>query len=91
MVLQERMRWLTLADLTDREKQDLLDMPVVPEGVFGSALASMQRRCEATRKEDEALQLCLPFLTAAAQGSYACCCCCPASAVSDPEAAVARF
>ena len=60
MVLQERARWLNLANLSDREKDDMLDMPIVPEGVFGSALASMQRRCEARKKEDEALQLCLP-------------------------------
>ena len=60
MVLQERARWLNLASLSDREKNDILDMPIVPEGVFGSALASMQRRCEAKKKEDEALQLCLP-------------------------------
>ena len=60
MVLQERARWLNLANLSDREKDDILDMPIVPEGVFGSALASMQRRCEAKKKEDEALQLCLP-------------------------------
>lgn len=39
MVLQERARWL--ADLSDRE-DNILDMPVVPEGIFGSALASMQ-------------------------------------------------
>ena len=60
MVLQERARWLNLANLTDREKDDVLDMPIVPEGLFGSALASMQKRCEAKKKEDEALQLCLP-------------------------------
>lgn len=60
MVLQERARWLNLASLSDREKDDVLDMPIVPEGIFGSALASMQQRCEAKKKEDEALKLCLP-------------------------------
>ena len=61
MVLQERARWLNLANpnLSDRE-DDVLDMPIVPEGIFGSALASMQWRCEAKKKEDEALRLCLP-------------------------------
>ncbi len=43
-----------------QRKDDILDMPIVPEGVFGSALASMQRQCEAKKKEDEVLQLCLP-------------------------------
>ena len=60
MVLQERARWLNLASLTDREKDDILDMPIVPEGVFGPALAAMQQRCEAKKRDDEALKLCLP-------------------------------
>ncbi|KAK5909543.1 hypothetical protein CesoFtcFv8_003464 [Champsocephalus esox] len=60
MVVQERARWLNLTNLPDREKEDVLDMPIVPEGIFGSALASMQRRCETKKKEDEALHLCLP-------------------------------
>ena len=67
LVLQERTRWLNLTKLSDREKEDILDMPIVPEGVFGSALASMQKRCEAKKKEDEALQLYLPRKTPAAE------------------------
>lgn len=31
-------------------------MPIVQEGIFGLALASMQHCCEAKKKEDEALQ-----------------------------------
>lgn len=34
-------------------------MPIVPGGIFGSALASMQWQHEAKKKEDKALQLCL--------------------------------
>ena len=30
MVLQEQGRWLSLANLSDREKDDILDMPIVP-------------------------------------------------------------
>ena len=60
MVVQERARLLNLTNLPDREKEDILDMPIVPEGIFGTALASMQQRCEAKKREDEALQLCLP-------------------------------
>lgn len=41
LVLQERARWLTLANLSDREKDDILDMPIVPDEIFGSALASI--------------------------------------------------
>lgn len=48
MVLQEQ------ASLSDREKDNVLNMPIVQEGIFGSALASMQR-CARSRKEDEEL------------------------------------
>ncbi|KAK5915876.1 hypothetical protein CesoFtcFv8_001428 [Champsocephalus esox] len=60
MVVQERARWLNLTNLPDQEKEDVLDMPIVPEGIFGSTLASIQRKCESKKKEDEALHLCLP-------------------------------
>lgn len=60
LVPQERARWLNLANLSDREKEDILDMPIVLEETFGSALASMQQCYEAKKKEGEALQLCLP-------------------------------
>lgn len=59
LVLQERARWLKLANLLDRQKDDILDMPIVPEGIFGSSLASMQQCCEAKKKVYEVLQLCL--------------------------------
>lgn len=48
MVLQEQ------ASLSDREKDNVLNMPTVQEGIFGSALASMQR-CARSKKEDEEL------------------------------------
>lgn len=63
MVIQERGRWLNLANLSDREKEAILDAPVVSEGIFGSALTRMQKRCEEKKRDDEALQLCLPRKT----------------------------
>ncbi|KAK7139774.1 hypothetical protein R3I94_012421 [Phoxinus phoxinus] len=63
MVIQERGRWLNLANLSDREKEAILDAPVVAEGIFGSALTLMQRRCEEKKRDDEALQLCMPRKT----------------------------
>ncbi|KAK7146517.1 hypothetical protein R3I93_014078 [Phoxinus phoxinus] len=63
MVIQERERWLNLANLSDREKEAMLDAPVVAEGIFGSALTRMQRRCEEKKRDDEALQLCMPRKT----------------------------
>lgn len=32
---------LNLASLSDREKDDILDLPIVPDRVFGSAFTSM--------------------------------------------------
>lgn len=61
LVLQERAQWLTLANLKDREQDNMLDSPIVPEGLFGSVLASMQQRCEVKHKEDESLQLRFPW------------------------------
>lgn len=37
-----------------------MDMPIVPDCIFGTALASMQQKCEARKREDEALKLRLP-------------------------------
>lgn len=60
MVLQERARWLNLTTLSAKEKEDLLDTPISPKGLFGAAVTSMQKRCEERKREDEALKLCLP-------------------------------
>lgn len=60
MVTQERARWLSLSSLSHRDKTELLDVPVDPKGLFGSAVATMQKRCEEKKREGEALQLCLP-------------------------------
>lgn len=50
MVLHQRVKWLNLSDLSNREKDDILDMLIVPEGIFGSALVSIQQRCETRKK-----------------------------------------
>ncbi|XP_049331019.1 uncharacterized protein LOC125799099 [Astyanax mexicanus] len=60
MVTQERARWLNLSSLSHREKVQLLDVAVDPKGLFGPAMAAMQRRCEEKKREGEALQTCLP-------------------------------
>ncbi len=60
MVIQERGRWLNLANLSDREKEAILDAPVVAEGIFVSALTLMQKRCEEKKRDDEDLQVCMP-------------------------------
>ena len=60
MVSQERARWLNLSSLSHKEKTQLLDVPVDPKGLFGPAVATMQKRCEEKKRDGEALQLCLP-------------------------------
>lgn len=44
LVLHERARWHNLANLPDREKDNVMDMPIDQEGIFGFALASVQQR-----------------------------------------------
>ncbi len=54
MVVQERARWLNLSSL------QLLDVPLDWKGLFGPAVATMQKCCEEKKRASEALQLCLP-------------------------------
>lgn len=71
LVLQERAWWLDLVNLSDREKDDVLDMPIIPEGIFGSSLASMQQCCEVNKREDETLRFCVPSkVSGVAQSSH---------------------
>lgn len=59
MVLQDRARSLNLTNLSDREMQDILDMLVDPVGIFDAVLTSMQQRCEASKREDDGIELCV--------------------------------
>lgn len=69
MVSKERAWWLNLTSLLTKEKEDLLDTPIMPQGLFGAAVLSMQKRCE--EKKDDEMRLCLlkraQSTTAAAQ------------------------
>lgn len=47
MVLQKQITWLNLTNLSEREEMDILDMPIVPNRIFETALASMQQKSEA--------------------------------------------
>ncbi len=44
MVIQERGRWLNLANLSDREKEAILDAPVVAEGILQCKRDARRRR-----------------------------------------------
>lgn len=43
MVAQERARWLNLTSLSQKEKTQLINMPVDPKGLFGPAVAAIQK------------------------------------------------
>lgn len=60
LVLQEHANWLNLASLSDRERDKVLDKPIVPEGIFSSVLACMERHSKTKKKQGKALQLFLP-------------------------------
>lgn len=60
IVIQERGHWLNLANLSDGEKEAILDEPAVAEGIFGSALTMIQMRCKEKRRDNEALEYCMP-------------------------------
>ncbi len=60
MITQERVRWLNHTGLSDKQKCDILDESVDWGGLFGPAVATMQKQCEEKKKEEEALHLC-PF------------------------------
>lgn len=51
MVFQERARWLGLTNLTTEEKEELLNTPVVPQGLFSEQLLPPCRRDVRRRRE----------------------------------------
>ena len=58
MVAQARARWLNLSSLSQKKKTQLLNVPMDLKGLFGPA--TLQECCKKKRRQDEALQLCLP-------------------------------
>eukprot|EP00064_Thunnus_orientalis_P025558 superscaffoldBa00013221_g25947 len=65
MIIMEQARWLNFSDLSDKQKRDILDESMDPNGLFGTAIATMQKRCEEKKKGGGDLQLCLPRMTQA--------------------------
>nr|XP_010769141.1 PREDICTED: uncharacterized protein LOC104945202 [Notothenia coriiceps] len=53
MVVQERARWLNLTNLPDREKEDVLDMPIVPEGTEATEATARPESPAQAGDEDE--------------------------------------
>lgn len=55
MIIQEPTLWLGLTNLLTKKKEELLDTPVAPQGLFGVAVISLQKRCEEKKRGDKAL------------------------------------
>lgn len=89
LVLQEHAQLLNLARLSDRERDDVLDKPIVPEEIFSSALASMERCCKTKKKQGKALYSFLPVRPMAHPQTTPTCGS-PDLTVPNPEAGEAR-
>ncbi|XP_076148811.1 aminopeptidase Ey-like [Alosa pseudoharengus] len=59
-VATQRLLWLSLAQLSDRDKTPLLDAPVSVDGVFGDAVGMMTAKFEAEQKSRVAFQAWMP-------------------------------
>lgn len=59
-VATQRSLWLSLAQLSEREKAPLLDAPVSAEGVFGDAVGTMTAKFEVEQKSREAFMAWMP-------------------------------
>lgn len=55
VIIQEPTLWLGLTNLLTKKKEELFDTPVAPQGLFGAAVISLQKRCEEKKRGDKAL------------------------------------
>lgn len=52
-VVGERVLWLGLSGLSEREKAEFLYAPVEPKALFGAAVTNMRQQCDRHRKDGE--------------------------------------
>lgn len=64
-VVGERVLWLSLSGLSEKEMWIFLDAPVDPKTLFGSTVTTMHQQCDLRKKEEEAFKTCLPRKSAA--------------------------
>lgn len=55
MTERSRARLLNLRNLSERKKEDILDVLIMIDNIFGTPLASMQQKCEVRKRDDEAI------------------------------------
>ncbi|XP_051516693.1 uncharacterized protein LOC127419388 [Myxocyprinus asiaticus] len=56
LVVLEWHKWLTLMEMSDREKASLLNAPVSPAGLFGGAVSMFAERYTATQQQLQAIK-----------------------------------
>ncbi|XP_066524828.1 uncharacterized protein [Hoplias malabaricus] len=59
-VVAQRHLWLTMSDMSERDRVSYLDEPVSSAGLFGHSLEAIQAKFEARKKQTEALRSILP-------------------------------
>ncbi len=83
LVVQERHRWLTLADMRESDKHRFLDSPISQAGLFGEAVEDFAQQFSAAQKQTEAFRHILSRRSAAVSSPTAGC---SPSACSSPKA-----
>ncbi len=56
----ERLLWLTLSEMKEKDRVFLMDAPLAPSGLFGDAINSVVDRYQEARKQAAAFQRFLP-------------------------------
>ncbi len=60
LVATERHLWLTLSQISDKDRVFLLDAPILPSGLFGDAVNAVVDRFQEAKKQAAAFQRFLP-------------------------------
>ncbi len=60
LVATERHLWLTLSQISDKDRVFLLDAPILPSGLFGDAVNTVVDRFQEAKKQAAAFQRFLP-------------------------------
>ena len=68
LTVTERHLWLTLADMSERERAVFLNAPLSPTGLFGPAVSGIVDRFSEVQKASQAMNLFLPRRSSSAAG-----------------------
>lgn len=56
MTERSRARLLNPRNISERKKEDILDMLIMTDNISGTLLASMQQKCEVRKRDDGSLE-----------------------------------